>query len=443
MALPGGRVTLPPPSADLTEPWALPSRMSYHVGIFLAVNAIRDGHVVIDGPDCNFRKAQWVHGKHDLHSTLLDASGNHRVINTLMDAELVVTHRGDALATRLEQLAEHTRDGIAFVCAMPHVMILGTQYDKILRELAEKLPFPVLELPSRSLEADWLDGYSAPLTAMAHNLDVRNASLRPKHVAVLGHLHLRNEEDGRADVQEIRRLLEGLGLTVTSVWLDGSRYRHLVDARDAAVLVALPLGRPAAEILARRTGQKVVEVPVPFGAGRTRRFLTDVAQATGTLDALDALVDRELRRVVPRLTWAPQAVFEDRRVAFSAPPMFWGGFLDLAVELGMEVVHLSANAGPATHTEDLESEFGPLPAVRLPYHFAAVTRELRALHQQRPIDLAIGDTRYCQHVSQVTTGMEFGFPSHFDHAFHPRPTLGFEGWTCFIDRMAHALLARR
>jgi len=443
MAPRGGDVTSSIEPTDPSEPWALPSRMSYHVGIFLAVNAIRDGHVVIDGPDCNFRKAQWVHGKHDLRSTLLDASGNHRVINTLMDAELVVTHRGEALIARLHQLAEATRDGIAFVCAMPHVMILGTQYDKILRDLAERLPLPVLELPSRSLEADWLDGYGAPLTAIARALDVRNATLRPRHVAVLGHLHLRNEEDGRADSLEIRRLLEGLGLTVTSVWFDGSRYQNLVDARDAAVLVALPLGREAATILAQRTGQKVVEVPVPFGAGRTRRFLSAVARATGTLEALDAFVDRELRRVVPRLTWAPQAVFQDRRVAFSAPPMFWGGFLDLAAELGMEVVHLSANAGPATHTEDLDAEFGSLPPVRLPYHFAAVTREIRAIHQQRPIDLALGDTRYCQHVGRVTTAMEFGFPSHFDHAFHPRPTLGFEGWTCFLDRMAHALLTWR
>lgn len=428
--------------SDDAEAWALPARMSYHLGLFLAVNAIRDGHAVIDGPDCNFRKAQWVHGKHDLRSTLLDAAGRHRVINTLMDAELVVTNRGEALIRRLEQLAAAESSGVAFVCAMPHVMILGTQYDQILRDLAPRLPLPVLEVPSRSLEADWLDGYADPLTAIARTMDVRNAAARPRHVALIGHLMHRNEEDGRADVAELRRLLEGLGLTVTSVWLDGGAYRGLVDARDAATLVALPLGRAAAEALAQRTGQAVVEAPLPFGAARTRRFLTAVARATGTLDALDALVDRELRRVVPRLAWAPQAVFQERRVAFSAPPMFWGGMLDLAAEVGMEVVHLSANAGDATHTEDLAAEFGPLPPVRLPYHFDAVARELEGLHAERPVDLAVGDTRYCQRLQWVTRTMEFGFPSHFDHALHPRPTLGFEGWTCFLDRLAGALLAR-
>ena len=59
------------------------------------------------------------------------------------------------------------------------------------------------------------------------------------------------------------------------------------------------------------------------------------------------------------------------------------------------------------------------------------------------VDLAIGDTRYCERLSWVTGVMEFGFPSHFDHALYPRPTLGFEGWTCTLDRIAHALAAGR
>lgn len=425
------------------ESFAPPARISYHVGLFVAVNAIADGYAVIDGPDCNFRKTQWVHLKHDLNATLLDASGRHRVINTLLDDEFVVRSRGEALAERLTQLGATARSGVAFICAMPHVMILGTQYDKILRELEDKVPIPILEVPSRSLEADWIDGYAEALLAVARAMNVGPAAPRPRHVALLGHLHPRNEEDGRADSAELRRLLEGLGLTVTSVWLDGSPYQQVLDARDAELLIALPLGVPAAQALARRTGQKVVEVPTPFGPGRTRRFLRAVARATGTLDALDPFVDGELRRLVPRLHRAVPALFADRRVAFSAPPMFWGGMLDLAAELGMEVVHLSSNGGAAWAHEDLAAEFGPLPSTRLPYVFDALGAELEALHAARPVDLAIGDTRFCQRASWVMPAMEFGFPSHFSHALCPRPTLGFDGWLCFLDRVAHALGAQR
>lgn len=425
------------------ESFAPPARMSYHVGLFVAVNAIADGYAVIDGPDCNFRKTQWVHLKHDLNATLLDPSGRHRVINTLLDDEFVVRSRGEGLAERLTQLGATAREGVAFVCAMPHVMILGTQYDKILRELEARVPIPMLEVPSRSLEADWVDGYAEALLAVARAMDVRGASPRPRHVALIGHLHPRNEEDGRADAAALRHLLEGLGLTVTSVWLDGGPYRGLLDARDAEVLVALPLGVHAAQALARRTGQRVVEAPLPFGPGRTRRFLRAVARATGTLDALDRLVDDELRRYVPRVHRAVPALFEDRRLAFSAPPMFWGGMLDIAAELGAEVVHLSANGGAAWATEDLAAEFGALPPARLPYLFDALGQELEAIHAARPVDLAIGDTRFCQRASWVMPAMEFGFPSHFSHALHPRPTLGFEGWACFLDRLAQAMGAHR
>ena len=149
------------------ESFAPPARMSYHVGLFVAVNAIADGYAVIDGPDCNFRKTQWVHLKHDLNATLLDPSGRHRVINTLLDDEFVVRSRGEGLAERLTQLGATAREGVAFVCAMPHVMILGTQYDKILRELEARVPIPMLEVPSRSLEADWVDGYAEALLAVA------------------------------------------------------------------------------------------------------------------------------------------------------------------------------------------------------------------------------------------------------------------------------------
>lgn len=39
--------------------------------------------------------------------------------------------------------------------------------------------------------------------------------------------------------------------------------------------------------------------------------------------------------------------------------------------------------------------------------------------------------------------MEMGFPSDRHHAFFERPTLGYNGYTGFIDRMAEAFSAAR
>src|SRR4051794_16163934 len=82
---------------DFTPPY----RLQYQLGVYLATNAITDAYAVIDGPDCLFRKAEWVHGKHDFSSTLLDVFGNHRIVSTLVNAEAVIKDRGDMLAERV------------------------------------------------------------------------------------------------------------------------------------------------------------------------------------------------------------------------------------------------------------------------------------------------------------------------------------------------------
>src|SRR5690606_10843741 len=80
------------------ERFDVPFRYPYHLGLFMAVNAIPGCYVVIDGPDCLYRKAEWIHGKHDLCSTLLDAGARHRVVPTMMHSGEVIKSKGDAVA---------------------------------------------------------------------------------------------------------------------------------------------------------------------------------------------------------------------------------------------------------------------------------------------------------------------------------------------------------
>src|SRR5947207_5289180 len=184
-----------------------PYRMPYHLGLFVAVNAIPDVYALVDGPDCLIRKAEWVHGKHDYRSTLLDVLGNHRVVATFIDSEKVVKSRGEEVGVRIRQIDQVPGARAALVCSMPHVTIIGTQYDRILRQLQPEVRLALLEVPSRSLDADWLTGYSEVLLAIAESIDVSGAAPRPERVAVVGHLMSRTEEDGAADVREIERLV--------------------------------------------------------------------------------------------------------------------------------------------------------------------------------------------------------------------------------------------
>ncbi len=423
------------------DDYGAPFRLPYHLGIFLAVNAISDAFVVIDGPDCVFRKTEWVHGRHDTRSTLLDAAAEHRVAHTLMTADRVVRDKGEALGARVAEVIRDPRARVVLVCSMPHVTIIGTQYDRILRRLESESreQRSLIEVPGRTLDGDWLDGYAATLSAIAERIDVTNAAPDPRRVAIVGHLMDRTEEDQRANVQELKRLVSALGLDLVSVWLDGGRYEDLARARDAGTLVALPLGRVAATTLARRTGARVLEAATPFGPGRTQRLLRALGRATGTIERAEALIDAELQRLVPRLEWVVPHALLHRRVAFNAPPDLWGGMLQLAAELGVEVVHLSTSAQSHHLVENLAEEFGSVPPMQFAPTEALLAKGLAVAGASGRLDLTIGETRACTAAAEWSPVMEFGFPSHFDHALYARPFLGFEGWMSFVDRMVRAL----
>ena len=67
------------------------------LGVYLAVNALKDAYVLVDGPDCAFYKAHFIHGRHDLNSTLLRISGRHRVAFTNICSRGVVKEHDDIL----------------------------------------------------------------------------------------------------------------------------------------------------------------------------------------------------------------------------------------------------------------------------------------------------------------------------------------------------------
>lgn len=420
---------------DFTRPYRLP----YQLGIYLGVNAVPDAFAVIDGPDCLFRKAEWVHGKHDTMSTLLDVLGRHRIVSTLVNAEAVIKDRGEMVSTRIRQVAKVPGARAVMVCAMPHVMIIGTQYDRILRALEDEVPMELIELPSLSLQGDWIDGYVEVLTALARHVEVSRGTPDPRRIGIVGNLFDRNEADHVANVEELRRMFGAIGLDVASVWLSGTKFDALGDIGDAGTLVAFPLGRKAAHVIASRTGAKVVEVDAPFGPTRTRRMLRAVAAATGHLDAVEPFVERELRTIAPRLEWIVPHLFFGKRAVFAGAPDLLGGAYQIATELGMEVPFMASSTASSAWAEGLDAEFEDMP----PILFAPTERRLseqwaKAL-RDGPIDVLISDSHFTDMLQGSAPVVELGFPSHYEHALFERPHLGFRGWLCVVDRMARAM----
>jgi nitrogenase molybdenum-iron protein alpha/beta subunit len=432
--------------AKEVEDFTPPLRYPFLIGVYMATNAIPDAYTVVDGPDCLFFKTEYIHGKHDVRSTLLDVFGNHRVALTNVNAGNVAKSHGDAVLRKIKQIDALPGSSVIFVSSLPMVTIIGTQYDTLVRDAQPSTGARLIDCPGRSLQGDWLTGYSDMLVALASNIDVSGGNLDPRKIAIVGHLMDRTEADHVANVRELERIASALGLELVTVWLGNQPYAQLSEIRDAGTVLSFPLGRKAAKVIANRTGATVLDVKVPFGIPRTRRMIAELARATGTEDAANAFMEAELRELIPRMEWVVPHVFLGKKLAFSGPPDLLGGFAQIAEDLGARVVHLSAPAFGGHFTEDLSEDCDHFPTPLFSLKQRALFAEIDRLLEDG-VDLVMCNTEMRTTLSRICAGrrapasLEFGFPSFFDHALADRPFLGFRGWISFVDRMANALMA--
>jgi nitrogenase molybdenum-iron protein alpha/beta subunit len=435
------------PEVHEKEDFSPPYRYPFLLGVYMATNAIPDAYTVVDGPDCLFFKTEYIHGKHDIHSTLLDVFGNHRICLTNVNAGNVAKSHGDAVLAKIKQIDALPDSSVIFVSSLPMVTIIGTQYDTLVRDAQPTTGARLIDCPGRSLQGDWLTGYSDILVALAANVDIGGGVLDAKKVAVVGHLMDRTEADHVANVKELERICAALGLELVTVWLGNQPYSQLCEIRDAGTILSFPLGRKASRIIANRTGATVLDVDVPFGLARTRRMIEKLAKATGTEALAADFIEKELRTIIPKVEWMIPHAFAGKKVAFSAQADLLGGFLQIAQDLGLEVVHLSSPCSKGHLQEDLTDECDPLPRVVFEPKTQTFSRDIRQF-VQAGVDLVVCNTEMAKTVRLMAEGekithLEFGFPSFFDHALSDRPFLGFQGWICFVDRMANALMASR
>lgn len=425
------------------EEASLPITYPYIIGMYLALNAVPDLFLYMDGPDCATFKAEYIYGRHDLNSTLLNCAGPDRIVRPQgVDVTSIVRDRTEAIKKLLRETCGLPEAGGVLYASMPMATITGTQYDSIVRNIEPALEKPVFEVPSLSLNSDWLDGYAQTMKSLASTIALEG-SPDPSRVAVVGYLMDRNERDHTANVSQIENMLRGISLEPVSVWLSGRPLSHLQRVGSAGTIISLPHGREAARILAARTGAKLIETGVPFGFGGTVRWLEEIAAPLGLQDRASAYSDEELGRIMPGLKWLVNRIFLSRSFFFSGDPHMMEPMRDFFYELGCAPLGMAAIAE--------EKHLSPLPKTLagggFPCCFNLKPGELQELTQEvfrDGCDIIISGDLARKHISaphgRPCAYIPFGFTNYHRHAFSDAPYLGFEGALRFVDTAANEIL---
>jgi nitrogenase molybdenum-iron protein alpha/beta subunit len=409
----------------------------YLIGAYLAVNAVPDLTLLVDGPTCVIEKARRIHGEHDLFSTLLGCDGAHRIHHSGVDITTIATTYEDQLLRSIRQLATQP-DGALLLGSLPLCTLAGTDYDRLLSQAREEAARPLCLLPGLSLAQDWLGGYAGVLEALAAQLPLTPTKAAPDQVAVIGYLMDRNEGEHHGNVAELRRLLRAIGLEPVTIWLSGEPVSALRRVETAGTLISLPHAGGAARILAERLGASLVETELPFGLPATARWLTQVAAATGREEEARALIHQELAEVVPRLEWVAPQVFMNRRFAFLGDPHYAPPLAEQIAELGGRMAGMFLTGEESTLDEQTAADLADLCQIRYEPVVNEVLADWRRL-QEEPVDLVIGTSWGLDILRPAEPWIEWGYPSHFTHFYRDEPFLGFQGSLAFLGRMANEI----
>ncbi|MBM4398279.1 MAG: hypothetical protein FJ087_21645, partial [Deltaproteobacteria bacterium] len=319
-------------------------------GVYVAVNAVSDAYLVVDGPYCVIYKLD-MQMAHDPGSTLMDPAGLGRVFMTDIRMNTTVvynmaTDRGHDIEQVLRKAASLPGAGVVLLTSMDFNHLLSVPLGSYRRRVAREGGAPVVQVDNESLDGDWLDGYARVLERLAAELDLDDAAPGPDRVAVVGHLMDRNEGDQTGNVAELERLVRGLGLDPVSVWPSGGPVAALREARRAGSIVSLPYGRAAARILGERLAVPVIEADLPLGLAGTGRFLAVVGKSTGREAEAGAFAESELSRVVPAVRRHVFRYLAGRRASVHADPVLALALPELLREAGIETVALTVVGEP-------------------------------------------------------------------------------------------------
>ncbi len=409
---------------------------SFMTGVSLALNAIEDLYLLVEGPDCVHMKTQYVQGNHDWLSTLTSVSGYHRIANTALHPVQMSASREENLVDALRRIAMNPAVPGAAVTSMPMAFITGADYGRLARTVSAESGKPIYHVPGRALSGDWVDGYEEVLKAMAAELEPPAAPPPAHHVAIVGNMFDRNEEDHAGNVRELRRLLRALGLEPVSIWFDGGRLEQVRAIRDAAAIISFPYGRRAARRAAKRLGARLVETVLPFGLPATETWIRQLGEAFDRRELAERVIEQELRHVVPRLEWVVPFLFQNRRIAYIGDPHMLPGFVEFIRVLGADVPFAIITNPPA----QTKAALGDVdPGTELLVHPKMKTFLSFLLPRLKDDQTHLLVTNNFGIMRHDVALLEFGFPSFVRHALYDRPFLGFSGALAFADSMANAM----
>ncbi|MDD3302448.1 MAG: nitrogenase component 1 [Candidatus Gracilibacteria bacterium] len=386
---------------DLIEKYSQIYGSPFLTGIFMGVNALEDVALFVDGPDCVFYKADMIYKTHDLFSKLKDASIDTKIYFSGIMPNKIVRGYDDEIKRKLTFIEKNNNFTLGIVTCMPVTGLIANQYENIYCDMQKDFIF----IPSKT-DKFRLDGYGDLLKELAKYIKLDETKIKNKFgISIIGYLYDRNEGDCRGNIEEIKRLLNLIGVEINSIWLDGGKMIDLSKVELSSLIISFPYGKQATKILSKRMSIEYIDLEIPFGIKNTIKFIKQIGLKLGVDNKLiDEVIKSEFNEVKQKIDCLDSSKFIGKKFLYAGDTFLESGIIDIGNFLGMD--HIKT------------------------YSYSGSKKAKESDHSKEEINLII-----CNGEFEIKSDykIEFGFPSYNKHYLVNTPYMGFKGILNFVE----------
>ncbi|MFH2204908.1 MAG: nitrogenase component 1 [Elusimicrobiota bacterium] len=419
-------------------------------GASLAMHAIPDAFLVLHvGVGCKYKGA----GQFTLHD--LARVAHHRENYTEVNDRALIQGSGDRVGIYVRNFYRKRRPRFMAVATMTFLEMTGEDFGRAVRDAAKTVPCPVAYVPTPGFEGDLYAGYAAVIREVLKLVPFKKTKPVRGRIGIIGYPFDRYEMDHAGNLQQLRHLLESIGLEPGPVFLSGRPMAELLRAGSCEKFVVFPYMRPGLDELKDLVGGRpLIATDIPVGVSGTFRWLHDVGRACGVgRGVLEKALRTQKDYARPQLdmfrNYIGHRIGSARAAIFAATPLA-AGLTALTSELGMNPLLVGLRdrdlGGRAAFAEAV-GRTGVRPPVDLDVvetpSLDLTCRKVQALRDAGRLSVLFSSSAEKNCVAagggSLPPHIEIGFPSQSYHVLYPEPFYGIGGSLVLAQRIMNSV----
>ena len=212
-----------------------------------------------------------------------------------------IVHGGEELLARTILEAREFNIPIMFVLSACGPEIVGDDIVAVCEDMQDQVDFKLMPIQCAGFRGSQYDGTDIALEALLKGL-VTDAGQKTANSVCLIAPHANANPTWMGDLEWVKNVLAQMGVQVTATVTHGTALSDIekVSTSEASLLLSLDCGQKAVDYLTTEFGIEQVckDIPLPFGFGNTRRWLTELGERFGARDVADRLITEGEKRVV-------------------------------------------------------------------------------------------------------------------------------------------------